>query len=449
MIEDFLSEQLAVGLMLNSREAAFKGIGELDDGDFANPNFIVVFRAIRKVIEQQKEVDIFSVNSMLENMGKPLSLEELFNIEDKFYVEEKFDSIIEILHDKKNRRITDQKLKEVSKRLNNDNTSFDTIIRDIDSVFDTKTYSSNVVSGTNYLEFRAQQDKEKRERKWILTGFEEIDNILTYKISRGEISVIAARPSNGKSALKTNLIKNMCEQGVGVVNYALEQTMEVESDRLESLVSGIPGQFIVDCHIWEDTDFRKIKLMEAREKIATWNYHLIEGISKSLAEIKSELRMLKRKGIEIAFFDLFDRIKDVVNSTSNKAQQVTKCLTEMLAIAKELNIHICVIVQLNRDLTKRKSMIPQLSDLKDSGAYEEVARTVFFLHYPKAHDRKLVESNITWIIAKQNNGPLFEMDIPFQEDIGKFISKDPSNQGIKKKGLSQPSSNIETQNDRK
>lgn len=208
------------------------------------------------------------------------------------------------------------------------------------------------------------------------------------------------------SGLKSNFIKRMCQSGIGVVSYALEQTLEVEADRMEALVGGLNILDIADNKFWKPDDFRWIKIREAREEIATWNYHLIEGISKTSLQISSELRQLKKEGVQIVFFDLFDRLGEISGATANKAQAITRALQLLLAAAKTIKIHICLLVQINRDAAKRKDKRPQLSDLKDSGGYEEFARLVLLLHYPRSYDESIVENDLEVKIAKQNNGPL-------------------------------------------
>jgi len=434
IVYDSQYEQLAIGLMLNNQDAAYYGLANLEASHFFEPNFKIAFIAIDNLSKKQKKIDIYNVNEEIKTLGKVFSLDELISIEDKFYIQEKFDTIIDTLRDRKKKREAIQTLKTIEHDLQTSTSDYEEIIKDVGNLYQfTQEMGENILSKENYIETREKHDESKKTKIPIYTGYYGIDSNLTYKLSTKEISVIGARPSNGKSAFKANLIRNLCKQGIGVVSYALEQSMEVESDRLESIVSGVHLVDIVDMKFWKPNDERKEKLKIAREEIANWNYYLISGFNKTLAEFKGELRFLKAEGIKIVFWDLFDRMKEISRASANKAQVVTNMLNQFLALANELDMHFCLLVQNSRETTKKKKNIkPTISELKDSGGYEEVARIIFLLHYQKHYEPDLVESILDVKIGKQANGKTFEKSFSLDTDSLRISESDSKPHGLRK-----------------
>lgn len=415
LIHDSQYELLALGLMVNNTESAYKGVNELDEDCFTDPNFKVTFRAISFLANNQKEINIYNINQELREIGQVFSLEELISMEDKFYFPEKFDSIISYLIERKNKLKALVQIKAIEDRLGNSFDPYDDIIQDVSELSSISgSLNKNIINSSNYIQMREEHDKSRESRVALKTYFNEIDDALTYKLGLGEISIIGARPSNGKSALKTNLIRNVCTNtDFGVVNYALEQTLLVESDRLECLLSGLSIQEMAQNHKWDKTDDRWRKVHEARNKIIQWNYHTIPGFSKSFNEMKSELRALRKSGVRLVFWDLFDRIKEVSEATMNKPQVISKICQQFLGLAGELDMHFCFLLQMNRETAKKKDPRPSLHELKEAGAYEEVARLVFLLHSPGYYDPGLINPPLEVDIAKQSNGKRVTISLEF------------------------------------
>ena len=436
IVYDSQYEQLAIGLMINNQDAAYYGLANLESEHFFDPNFKIAFIAIDNITKKEKKVDIYSVNEEIKTLGKVFSLDELLSIEDKFYIQEKFDTVIDSLKDRKKKRLAIHALDVIKSDLQTSTKDYEDLIKSVGDLYQlSKDKSENIMNRDNYIEMREKHDEDKRTKIPIFTGYHSLDSRLIYKLNTKEISVIGARPSNGKSALKANLIKNFCSQGIGTVSYALEQSMEIESDRIEAILSGLSLQEMADMKYWKRDDGRKEKLYEARKTIKDWNYHLISGFNKTLAEFKGELRFLKEQGIKVVFWDLFDRMKEISRASANKAQAVTNLLNQTLALANELDMHFCLLVQLNRETVKKKnkdSIKPTISELKDSGGYEEVARTIFLLHYPRHYDTALLTSYLDIKIAKQANGGTY--DLPqFTLDTNnlRIIDNDSTPRGLK------------------
>jgi replicative DNA helicase len=430
MIYDNQYEQLAIGSMLNN-EGALLGTSELDAECFFDINFRTAFNAVKFLVDANAEVNLYAVNNSIKSSGAVFSLEDLISLDDKFYIPEKFSAIITYLKERKQKRGAITTLSETISSLEKSNKPYSEVIQNVGDVYEiSQKRSDDHVTSSNYIEEREKIDNEKKERIPILTGMTEVDDILTYKLGTKEISIIAARPSNGKSAVKANIIRNLSNQGIGTVNYILEQSLEVETDRLEAIESGIPLATVANSHKWSTNDPKWDMLKSARSKIAEWNMHMINGFGKSFQKMRSELRYLRDSGIKIAFWDLFDRMEDINQATMYKAQSASRILQQVLATAHELDIHCCLLVQMNRETAKKKDPKPSLHELKDSGAYEETARTVFLLHWPPHYDEALVSEDLEIKIAKQSNGPTKKVNVTMSKE-NLLISDQTSIKGLK------------------
>lgn len=424
LLNDTLTEQLVLGLMLSSAEACVRGVSELSEDYFDHPDYRIIFSVISELVETKKDVNLYSVKASLSAINSGFSLEDLVTINDEFYFPEKFDSLVETLTDRLNRRKTLEELKKASNLLKTDPREYQVLVKDFNITSGIKTQDKKKVTGTNYIESRRKTLEERKYVKPVLCGIPVIDDAITYKLNAKELSVIAARPSNGKSTLKANFIINQCQAGVGVASFALEQSLEVEADRIDSILVDCPVGEIAQAHLWPAVHPYKAKLEKAWEEQSKWNLTTIDAMGMNLNQIGKELRALSADGVKVAYFDLVDRITDISTSHVNKPQRVTTALTKLLEYAFEFEMHLCLLVQMNRETAKKKDPRPALHELKESGGYEEIARLVMLLHYPKFYDHSIVNSALEVRIAKQSNGPLAELELQFNKDSLKLTGRE-------------------------
>jgi len=223
------------------------------------------------------------------------------------------------------------------------------------------------------------------------------------------------------SLTKANLIYNLCERGIGVCNVAVEQTLGTEMDRIDTLLTGILIKDLKNVRNWNVGDSRINLVKEAQIRMDEhWNYHIIHKRSLTLNDVYLRLQQIQtQKPIQVVFFDLFDKLIDV-NVDKNKPQTVGKKLGEAAIIAENLGIHLCLLVQINREVERRKDKRPTLSDLKDSGSYEEVARLVMLLYRDSYYNPDNLNDIMELIIAKQNDGPSnIRLEFSINPEIGR------------------------------
>ena len=224
------------------------------------------------------------------------------------------------------------------------------------------------------------------------------------------------------------MMYNLLERGLGVVNFGIEQGFTTEQDRLESIMTKIPLSEIIQSWSWEKGDFRLDLIKKANETIdKDYNYHIVPSRSVSVADVRSVLyQITQRQKVDVVFFDLFDKLIDV-NVSANKAQTVGVKLGEISRMAEEFDCHICCLVQINRQVEGRSDKRPKISDLKDSGNYEEAARLVMLLYREKYYFQDSMNDEMEIIVAKQSNGPTGTATMIFNEST---LEIEPSEGGM-------------------
>ena len=261
----------------------------------------------------------------------------------------------------------------------------------------------------NFYTQRVQILKRREETKQIFFGYRTLDELIVGGQRKKEISVIAGRPSMGKSAAKANLIRTQSNLGFRVASIATEQTEEVETDRIDSINTGIHLRDIANSREWSDGDARFKQIIDSNKFIdKNWNYFLNVRRNISTESVAAWLRnIINRYGeIDVCYIDLFDKLTDI-NIESKNDSLISSKLGFLNQVAEELNIHICLLVQIHRAAVKdpRSDHRPKMHNLKGSGSFEEVARLILLLHREKYYNSKVVEDVIEFNIAKQNNGP--------------------------------------------
>lgn len=248
--------------------------------------------------------------------------------------------------------------------------------------------------------------EERYSSKPILSYWEGFDKVLSGGFEPGKLSIIAGRTSMGKSFFKTNLIINMCKNGIGVINICPEQGFDSEHDRIDSVMTGIHLRAftkIRDLPIG-DPKFEQIKMQQ--EIISSeWNYACVPNRTITVAGVRNAIRRARRGGLnpQVVFIDLFDRLDDV-NVAKDRAGNMSKKLQEIEVIMQQENVHLVLLVQVNRGTESRKEHRPMSADLRDCGSFEQDADNVFLL-YREGYYNKDLEDNILEVeIAKQRSG---------------------------------------------
>lgn len=249
----------------------------------------------------------------------------------------------------------------------------------------------------------------------IPTGFSDIDDILS-GFNAPDLIILAARPGMGKTSLALNLTRNIAKAGHPVGFFSLEMSQEQLVERLWSMESNVKlfhiltGQF---------NDEQEKALLDANGRLGELPIFIDDGAALSSLEFRTKARRLVAKEkVEFIIIDYL-QLMTGATKTDNKNYEVSEISRSLKMVAKELNVPILALSQLNRSVEYRQDPIPQLSDLRDSGSVEQDADIVMFIHRDDVV--KGTQTNLAQLhIKKHRNGPLGTVSLRYDPAFTSF-----------------------------
>lgn len=262
----------------------------------------------------------------------------------------------------------------------------------------------------------------------VPSGFSKLDR-LTSGWQKSDLVIIAARPSMGKTALALSMARNMAvEHNKKVAIFSLEMASVQLVNRLIIAETDLPGDKIKNGRLTES----EWKLLDKRiRKLEEASIYIDDTPAISIFELRAKCRRLKAHDrLDIAIVDYLQLMTGPPDAGSRE-QEVSLISRSLKAIAKELNIPILALSQLNRSVELRGgTKRPQLSDLRESGAIEQDADMVLFIHRQEKYglleyeDGMLTRGIAEIILAKNRNGPVGDVRLRFREEKAQFAEID-------------------------
>ena len=255
------------------------------------------------------------------------------------------------------------------------------------------------------------------ETMGVPSGLGDLDRITT-GFQPSDLIILAARPSVGKSSLAANMARNAClKADVPVIMFSLEMSKEQVAQRLlcsEAAISQKLRNRMLDEDEWRRLSTALGRLGEAR-------IYIDDTPGISVMEIRTKCRRLKAEfGLGMVIVDYLQLMRSS-HKAENRQQEISEISRSLKGLARELNVPLIALSQLSRAVEQRQRQIPQLSDLRESGAIEQDADIVMFLY----NDAEMEQQNtIELIVAKQRNGPTGSVRLFFSKDIGRFEDLD-------------------------
>lgn len=257
-----------------------------------------------------------------------------------------------------------------------------------------------------------QRNDNKGKIQGIPYGVNSLDAV-TNGMHRGELIVVAGRPSMGKSALAGNLLENSCDLGFAGILFSLEMDRGNCVDRIISS-NGRINYGNVRSGQYNDSDWSKT--INAYGRMHNYKLHIDDTPGINLREIKSKCRKMKRNGLDVVVIDYL-QLMGVSAAASNRVQAIGEISRGLKQMARELDCAVILLSQLSREVDKRPDKRPLMSDLRDSGEIEQDADVILFPFRQAAYCQKC-KDNITdgdhdpaehkrkaeIIIEKQRNG---------------------------------------------
>ena len=269
---------------------------------------------------------------------------------------------------------------------------------------------------------------KKGELTGVTSGFKDLD-AMTYGFQKGEMIVLAARPSMGKTSLALNMAEtaSMPRRGDGVVTlfFSLEMSASQLALRMLCSRSRVNMKLLRDGLLSRNGD-EQGRLMEAADEFTKSKIFIDDSSHLTIMELRAKARRLAaRHGLGFIVVDYLQLLSPTDPKTPRE-QQVAEISRGLKALAKELEVPVMVLSQLNR-AAEKENRSPKLSDLRESGSIEQDADVVLMLARPRDADEKfqVAADSAELIVAKQRNGPVGDLKLTFLRDITRFENYTP------------------------
>jgi len=427
-------EEAVLGALMLERDAYVTVADIIDTSSFYKEVHQKIFEAIKFLSANEKPVDLLMVTQELKDR------DHLNEVGGPSYITQLTRRVASAAHIEFHSRIIAQKfiqreLIRVSSEIQGK--SYDDTI-DVDDLIDFSESSLFQVAERNIkketvpikpvLNQAIKQIEKARNQKdglsGVPSGFTAVDRI-TSGWQRTDLIIIAARPSMGKTAYVLSMARNMAvEHNRATAIFSLEMSSVQLVNRLISAETELGNDKLktgrLENYEWEHLN-RKISSLEKAP------IFIDDTPALSIFEFRAKCRRLKMQhDIQVVIVDYLQLMTAGTDGRGSREQEVSSISRSLKAIAKELDIPILALSQLNRSVESREGKRPQLSDLRESGAIEQDADIVMFIHRPEYFGITEDESGNSLlgvaeiIIAKHRNGATGDVHLAFKKELAKF-----------------------------
>jgi replicative DNA helicase len=415
--------------MIVDREAASEISSILDKEDFYNTAYGIVYQALVELTLAGQQIDELILADKLKQMGAPEELCSTGYITDivmqlttsAFATEH-----AEIVKNKSNLRKLIKMADGLAKSCYEGNSSADVMAGMAeDQIF---KLVQNMNNRSDYTPIRnilinvigeiEEASRHKGRVNGVPTGFTDLDTKLT-GLHGGELILIAARPAMGKTALVLNIAHHVAvREKIPVAIFSLEMSKESLVSRIISLDSMVEAQSIRTGNI-RDEDW--VKIIESTDNISRASLIIDDNGGITMPELRSKCRKLKHtENIGLVILDYLQLVNKSGHVESQQ-QFVSDVSRALKGIARELNIPVIALSQLNRSVDSRPDHRPVLSDLRDSGAIEQDADVVMFIYRDDYYNPDTEKPGVAEVIvAKQRNGSTGPVELAWLGRYTKF-----------------------------
>lgn len=440
------SQDAEKGVLSSMLQAPNECIGEamekLKAEQFYNPGRRVLFETLVELQDAGKPVDLITVNTLLidrdqlEEVGGAAEIADILSFAPSAA---HFDYYAEILRDKYTLReiigACNENIQTAYGEVPRVDDLLDGFERDVLAIREKMGKKDEIVPMRDHVMEAIHTIEElftnRDKLTGISTGFKDYD-AMSNGLHGGEMTIIAARPSMGKTSLAMNIVENVAlGGGHPVAVFSLEMSAQSLVQRMLCSTAGIEMHKLRGGFLSEKRDFPR--LTQAAAKLAESGIYIDDTPSLSIMAMRAKARRLKKKhGIKMIMIDYLQLMRsESKRAQENRQQEVAEISSGVKALAKELDVPIIVLAQLNRSPeTRAGSNRPKLSDLRESGSIEQDADVVGLLmreEYYAENDEQRSEmaGKSVLIIAKQRNGSTGDIPLTFRKELMRFENRAP------------------------
>lgn len=427
------AEQSVLGGILLDHRAIDRAIEILDPNDFYREAHKKIFRAMLALNQRGEPVDVvtlsneLAVEGQLEEIGGAAYLAELA---EKVPTAANLAYYARIVREKAVLREVIAASTELAAR------AYEMRSGEVDDFLDQVEHRIFEISERrvrpqfatmNDLMFTAVHTVESLyERRGLITGvptgFLDLDR-LTSGLQPSDLVIVAARPSMGKTAFALNVAVNAAQEGgVGVAIFSLEMSKQQLGLRMLCAEASVDSQQLRTGFL-SGQDFPKI--VAAADRLSRLPIYVDDTPGLSVLELRAKARRLKREqeaklGLVIVDYLQLMRSHERMD---NREQEISSISRSLKALAKELDVPVMALSQLNRQVEARSDRRPVMADLRESGAIEQDADVILFLFRPYVYDKNADEHEAEVIIGKQRNGPVDVVKLTYLPQYTRFENR--------------------------
>ena len=402
---------------------------ELSEADFHFQENRTIIKVIKQLHELGRTIDAITIEDYLdsnENLRKQVSENYVMEILDTIASPSNIRTYIQIVSQKSKLKrliITMKSMMEEAMDIPDDADLFMDKVQQ--SIFDLsmKRSKNDVVELKDalkdfYTKLKLMQSQNST-LTGITTGFKQLDEV-TGGLQRSDLIVLAARPAMGKTSLALNILANAAKAGHKVAMFSLEMPVLQLVNRIIASEASLNSSRLRKGKLNKD-DWNKLNVAMAR--LIKDKIYFDDTGSITVGELASKARMLKMKdGLDLIVIDYIQLMSGT--GEASRELEISKISRSLKTLAKELDVPMLVLSQLNRKVDSRPNKRPMISDLRESGAIEQDADQILFIYRGEVYNDKDMEEGVAEIIiAKNRHGSIGEFLLVFQGEFTRFDNR--------------------------
>jgi replicative DNA helicase len=422
------AERAVLGALLFNDERLVSVVEALESNDFYDSAHRIIFEVMIRIAERKGRLDTITLHDELQKhaqLDAVGGMAYIVSLQEDIPAVGLLEQHVRIIKDKAVlRALIGSATTIISSCYSQNNKEIELLLDEAErTIFSiaAKRSLQNFVQLTIWLKKTFQRLSEIKGHSSGITGipagYKMLDQ-LTAGFQKGDLIVLAARPSMGKTALALNLASSISKNGFTVGFFSLEMSAEQLTLRLVSSESSVPHQHIRNATLNSN---EWLRLTHTAGLLSERAFFIDDSATQSIMDVRTKARKLKfEHNLQFLIIDYLQLIH-TTRSHENRHQEVAEISRSLKALAKELDIPILALSQLSRAVDSRIDKRPMLSDLRESGAIEQDADLIMFLYREVVYNEDAEDPHAAdVIVSKQRNGPTGIVPLYYRRDVMLF-----------------------------
>jgi len=421
------AERSVLGALLLHPDASADVSEIIQSDDFYSPKHRVIYQAIQQSFDANSTVDTIIVEEVLKlngHLDEAGGMDALLDLAAGVVSAAGVNYHAEIVREKSIMRKLLETTLDISRMAYENNGVAKDLLDEAERrIFEIArvSVSTDIKNIGDILQDTFSRIELLRERQGRLTGLEtgyhDMDDMMS-GLQGGELIILAARPSMGKTSFALNLTERVASRGNGVILFSLEMSKSQIVQNMLCARSQIDGQAMRKGRI---TDAQMRRLQDEAAGLYESDLFIDDSAGLTASSLRAKCRRIKAQhDIQMIVIDYL-QLLTVGGRVESRQQEISTISRSLKSLARELNVPVIALSQLNRDVESRDDHRPRMSDLRESGAIEQDADVIMLLHREEYFNPTEENAGMAQlIIAKQRNGPTGEVTLRFFRNYMRF-----------------------------